>query len=183
MHPAAVSLPLCLLWLIAIVVMDLRLRKVRNWMVLLGLGVGMLVLAVDMQPFAVSPAKALLGMLAAFAALLPFYALRWMGAGDVKFAAVIGLWFGLSPLLLAIWIGGSLLAGAHGVLVLAWHRLRATSTGLWLQAHLPFGAAGAPEAPALFAGRAAIQRSVPYAGYMAVAAIWLVLAGEAVPGR
>lgn len=183
MHVAAVSLSLCLLWLIAIAVMDLRLRKVRNWMVLLGLGMGMLALAVDLQPFAVSPAKALLGMLAAFAALLPFYALRWMGAGDVKFAAVIGLWLGLSPHLLVIWIGGSLLAGVHSVAVLAWRRLQAMPAGQWLQAHLPRGAAGAAPVPALFASRAAIQRSVPYAGYLAIAAIWLLLAGPAVPGR
>jgi len=174
-------LALCLLWLIAIAVMDLRLRKVRNWMVVLGLGLGLVALAFDRQPFGVSAGNALAGMLAAFAALLPFYALRWMGAGDVKFAAVIGLWLGLSLHLLTVWIGASLLAGAHGALVLAWRRLQATPTGQWLQAHLPRPLASAPQAPALFADRSAIQRSIPYAGYMALVAIWLVLAGAAVP--
>lgn len=173
-------LPLCLLWLIAIAVMDLRLRKVRNWMVLLGLGIGLGALAADLQPLQVPANRALWGMLAAFAALLPFYALRWMGAGDVKFAAVIGLWFGLSPHLAAIWVGGSLLAGAHGVLVLAWRRLQAGPAGPWLQAHLPLGLATAASAPAP-GDSVAIRRSIPYAGYMAIAAIWLVLAGHAVP--
>lgn len=182
MRPADLMLPLCLLWLIAIAVMDLRLRKVRNWMVLLGLGMGLIALAVDAQPFGVPAGKALAGMLAAFAALLPCYALRWMGAGDVKFAAVAGLWFGLSPVLLAIWVGGGLLAGVHGVLVLAWRRLQPTPAGLWLQAHLPGGMAGAP-ASAWFSGRAQIQRSVPYAGYLAIVAIWSVLAGAAAPGH
>ncbi|MET1114727.1 MAG: prepilin peptidase [Comamonas sp.] len=177
----ALSIPLCLLWLIAIAVMDLRLRKVRNWMVLLGLGMGLLALAADLQPFGVAAGDALLGMLAAFAALLPFYALRWMGAGDVKFAAIVGLWFGLSPHLLTVWVGGSLLAGVHGVLVLVWRRLQATPTGQWLLAHLPLRMASA--APPLLGARAAIERSIPYAGYMALTALWLVLAGHAVPGH
>jgi len=171
-----------LLWLIAIAVMDLRSRKVRNWMVLLGLGMGLVALATDIQPFQVTAWKALLGLLVAFATLLPFYALRWMGAGDVKFAAVVGLWFGLSPSLLIIWIGGSLLAGIHGLLVLARRRLAATPTGSWLQAHLPLRAATALFAPDLRAASSgqprAIERSVPYAGYMALTAIWLVLAFE-----
>ena len=179
--PYITVLLLCLLWLIAIAVMDLRLRKVRNWMVLLGLGMGLVDLAFDRQPFGVSAGNALAGMLAAFAALLPFYALRWMGAGDVKCAAVIGLWFGLSLHLLTVWIGASLLAGVHGALVLAWRRLQATPAGQSLQAHLRRPQANAPQAPALFADRSTIQRSIPYAGYMALVAIWLVLAGAAVP--
>jgi len=168
----------CLLWLIAIAVMDLRIRKVRNWMVLLGLGVGLLALAAGMQPFQVSAWKALLGMLVAFAALLPFYALRWMGAGDVKFAAVIGLWLGLSPALLGIWLVGSLLAGVHGVLVLAWRRALATPLAGWLQARLPLRLVALvtpPDTPPLAAdGQRVIVRSIPYAGYMALAAIWLL---------
>lgn len=175
----------CLLWLIAIAVMDLRIRKVRNWMVLLGLGMGVIALLGNVQPFQVPAWKALLGMLAAFAALLPFYALRWMGAGDVKFAAVMGLWLGLSPALLAIWLGGSLLAGLHGVLVLAWRRALATPSAGWLQARLPLRLAGmlTPSEPAPLPadGRRAIQRSIPYAGYMALAAIWLVFADRAAP--
>lgn len=170
----------CLLWLIAIAVMDLRIRKVRNWMVLLGLGMGVIALIGNAQPFQVPTWKALLGMLAAFAALLPFYALRWMGAGDVKFAAVIGLWLGLSPALLVIWIGGSLLAGAHGVLVLASRWARTTPLASWLQARVPMRMAAAlmpPEHRALASdGKRVIERSIPYAGYMALTAIWLLLA-------
>lgn len=183
MSLSAAILPLCLLWLIAIAVMDLRIRKVRNSMVLLGLGMGGVALAADLQPFGVSAGNALLGMLAAFAALLPFYALRWMGAGDVKFAAVIGLWFGFSSHLITIWVGGSLLAGVHGVLVLAWRRLRTTPAGHRLLVHLPPGMSGAPKAPAVSGEQATSKRSIPYAGYLALTAIWLVLAGSAMPGR
>ena len=178
----SLMIPLWLLWLIAIAVMDLRIRKVRNWMVVLGLGMGLVALAGDIQPFQVTAWKALLGMLAAFAALLPFYAMRWMGAGDVKFAAVAGLWLGLSPSLLVIWIGGSLLAGIHGLVAIALHRLPATSTGSWLQARLPMRAtamlSAREERPAPEKGPKVIKRSIPYAGYMALTAIWLLLAFE-----
>jgi len=149
------------LWLISITVMDLRSRKVKNWMVLLGLATGLAALFSGAQPLQVSAWSGLLGMGVAFAALLPLYALRWMGAGDVKFAAVAGLWFGLSPELLAIWLGGSLLAGLHGLAVLAWRRRLVGSVQLTLN----------PKA---------IQRSIPYAGYMALVALALIMrAGQA----
>lgn len=195
---AALFPPIFLLWLVVITVMDLRIRKVRNWMVLLGLATGTAALFSGAQPFRVEPWDGLLGMVVAFAALMLFYAMRWMGAGDVKFAAVMGLWFGLSPELLVIWLGGSLLAGLHGVLVLLWRGLQRSPYGAWLQAHLPTRLAGAFTAPAMAPTSAAqgsqghspegthgsenalqakrqIQRSIPYAGYMAMAAIWVVL--------
>ena len=144
------------LWLTAIAVMDLRGRKVKNWMVLLGLALGLAALFGGVQPLQVSAWNGLAGMAVAFAALLPFYAMRWMGAGDVKFAAVAGLWFGLSPDLLVIWLGGSLLAGLHGLVVLARRK--------WLVGSLQ-----------LTLNPQTMQRSVPYAGYMAFTAIWVLL--------
>ncbi|MDL5035897.1 A24 family peptidase [Comamonas sp. Y6] len=149
-------LPILVLWLIAITAMDLRQRKVKNRMVLLGLATGAAALFSGAQPLQTSVWSGLGGMAAGFAALLPFYALRWMGAGDVKFAAVAGLWFGCTPALLAIWLGGSLLAGLHGMAVLAWRH--------WLQGSVQ-----------LTLNRQAIQRSIPYAGYMALVAIWVVV--------
>lgn len=169
-----------LLWLITTAVMDLRIRKVRNWMVLLGLFMGLTAIMVGVQPFQISIWNGLSGMLVAFAALLPFYALRWMGAGDVKFAAVMGLWFGLSSNLLLIWVVGSWLACAHGVLVLLWRRLLWSPFTSWIQAHLPLRVAAVIAVPANQHipqpdGRQRIQRSIPYAGYMALMAIWLLL--------
>lgn len=175
--PSAITL-----WLIVIAVMDLRMRKVRNWMVLLGLATGLIVLFSDVQPLKVDTLNGLTGMLVAFAALLPFYALRWMGAGDVKFAAVIGLWFGLTSDLLLIWVGGSLLAGVHGLSVVFWRGLQASPLGAWLQVQLPppFNAAFATPhstsgAALSSAVKPAIQRSIPYAGYMALVAIGMLL--------
>lgn len=181
---ASVLYPLIpLLWLIAIAVMDLRIRKVRNWMVLLGLAMGTAALFGGVQPFQVTAWSGLAGMCVAFAALLPFYALRWMGAGDVKFAAVLGLWFGLAPNLLLIWIGGSLLAGLHGLLALLWRGLRRSAHGAWLLARLPARQASAliaaPAIPDAPARKCSIERRIPYAGYMALAALWVLLANPA----
>ena len=149
-------------------------------MVLVGLGAGCVALLSNTQPFWVEPWSGLTGMLVAFAALMPLYVMRWMGAGDVKFAAVMGSWFGLSPYLPVIWLGGSLLAGLHGIAVLAWRKLQLSSYGGWLQAHLPLRMALAPSAVAApmhdaDTGQRVIHRSIPYAGYMAIVAIWVVL--------
>ena len=170
-----------LLWLFTIAAMDLRIRKVRNWMTLLGLAIGTTVLFSELQPLQVKPLNGLLGMLVAFAAFLPLYAMRWMGAGDVKFAAVAGLWFGLSSDLLIIWVVGSLLAGMHGMVVVFWRGLQASSWGAWLQAHLPAPLSTVFAGPKIStsviqdSGKLAVQRSIPYAGYLAIAAIWVVL--------
>jgi prepilin peptidase CpaA len=51
------------------------------------------------------------------AALLPFHIFGWMGAGDVKFFALLGLLLGAKALL-PIWAIGSLIAGAHAVVIL-----------------------------------------------------------------
>lgn len=180
MHPTPYSVIL-LLWLFAIAAMDLRIRKVRNWMTLLGLAIGTAVLFSELQPLQVKPLNGLLGMLVAFAAFLPLYAMRWMGAGDVKFAAVAGLWFGLSSDLLIIWVIGSLLAGMHGMVVVFWRGLQASSCGAWLQAHLPAPLSTVFAGPKIStsviqdSGKPAVQRSIPYAGYLAIAAIWVVL--------
>lgn len=171
------------LWLIAIAVMDLRIRKVRNWMVLLGLAMGAAALFDGVPPLQATAWSGLAGMCVAFAALLPFYALHWMGAGDVKFAAVMGLWFGLTPNLLLIWIGGSLLAGLHGLLALLWRGLRRSAHGAWLLERLPARQASAllaaPSIPDAPVRQRSIERSIPYAGYMALAALWVLLAHPA----
>ena len=82
--------------------------------------------------------------------------------------------------MLIIWIGGSLLAGVHGLLVVLWRRLQWSPTASRLQARLPLRMAAVFSAPSInntisAVGRREIQRSIPYAGYMAITAIWIVL--------
>lgn len=92
--------------------------------------------------------QALGAAIGGFSLLLVFYALGLMGAADVKFAAVLGLWIGPWPLLW-VWVGASLLAGVHALALLVWR----SRTGL-------------PRTR---------KREIPYAAHMAVVTMgWLV---------
>jgi prepilin peptidase CpaA len=82
---------------------DFRSRRIPN--VLVGVGV---ILAIFFQAATVKGGglfvstgagglgvwSALLGVLAALLLLLPVYAVRWLGAGDVKLMAMVGAWLG-----------------------------------------------------------------------------------------
>jgi len=110
-----------LLWLFSVAGHDFRLRRVPNWLVLLGAAVSAFALGVGAQPFGISWTQAVVGAAGGFCFLLIFYATGLMGAGDVKFGAALGLWVGLQPLL-PIWVAASLLAGTHAVLLLVLQR-------------------------------------------------------------
>ena len=102
---------------------DLRSRRIPNWLVLTGIALGFAfqLFAVEGDGLfarwfgAVGPLQALYGLLAGFAMFLPFYLLRAMGAGDVKLVAMLGVWFGLRPMLgvvlLTLLCGGALAIG------------------------------------------------------------------------
>lgn len=62
--------------------------------------------------------SAVVGLFLGLFALLPFYAARWMGAGDVKYGTLIGLMCGPKLLCLA-WLIAGLLAGLHVLLGLS----------------------------------------------------------------
>jgi prepilin peptidase CpaA len=101
-----------------------------------------------------------------FGFLLLFYATGFMGAGDVKFAGALGLWVGMSPLL-PIWVGASLLAGVHGLLLLALQRF-AWFPGLALML------SGKPRGDAASGSRKQ-TRPIPFAAYLALASVvWMV---------
>jgi len=59
----------------------------------------------------------LLGALFGFGALLAFYVMGGMGAGDVKLMAAIGAWLGL-PVTFHLFIASSLAAGVYSVILL-----------------------------------------------------------------
>jgi len=62
--------------------------------------------------------QAVAGLGAGLIGLLPFYLLRMMGAGDVKFAALMGLMCGPWTLFVT-WVFASLCAGIHAAVVLS----------------------------------------------------------------
>jgi len=140
---------------------DLRARRVPNWLVLTGLVLAVALMGLGpVRALAPDWRDALLGGAIGFAVFLPLYALRWMGAGDVKFFAVAGLlcgWHGLLP----VWVVGSLLAGLHGLLIVVARRMDAASPAAWLLMR-------ACPAVVRWDAAQAGQRGIPYAAYMAI---------------
>ena len=157
--------PTCLLWLLLVAVYDFRQRRVPNWLVLAGAAVALAALAFGAQPFGVTWSSALWGAGVGFAFLLFFYVIRLMGAGDVKFAAALGLWVGLSALA-QIWIVASLVAAAHSLLWLALRRWP-LAPRLALILSGPASAASGGTTPTR-------ARFIPYAAYLSLAAVvWM----------
>lgn len=157
------STSICLIWLLFVAVYDFRQRRVPNWLVLAGAVSALAMQALGNNPFEINWTSSLLGATAAFGCLLIFYALGFMGAGDVKFAGILGLWVGLTALL-PIWLLSSILAAAHGMLWLVLQRralFPQLSTLLFRPAELP---AGTP-----VMGR---TRFIPYAAYLALATLF-----------
>ena len=106
---------------------DLRLHRIPNKLIILGLCVALIF------QLAASATQGLwsglLGAVIGLACFMPFYAMRAMGAGDVKLMAVVG--FFLSPMGALYAAAFSLLAGglcAFGYLI--WRGLRASVSPL-----------------------------------------------------
>lgn len=156
--------------LVTAIVTDLHSRRIPNWLVLAGIGLGLVfqLFAAEGDGLfarwwgAVGGLTALYGLLAGLAMFLPFYMLRVMGAGDVKLVAMLGIWFGPRPMvgvvLLTLLCGGLLALG-----MALWTRsLRQTVSNLRFMVTdtmVKASAGGAPTvtAPARTHGR------VPYA--------------------
>jgi prepilin peptidase CpaA len=114
--PAA--LPMLALALSTLVMFsDLYARRVPNTWLLAALAMGMGILVLQ-SLFDKGRAgwPSLSGFAIGLLIFLPFYAIGWMGAGDVKFFAVLGFLLGYRALL-PIWLIGGLLTGAHAVVI------------------------------------------------------------------
>lgn len=85
--PGALKLALVLLS-IAAGIWDIRSRRIPNWLVLAGLIAGLAGNLFSFGPRGGGIAAA--GLAAAFLVYLPLYALRAVGAGDLKLAAAMG---------------------------------------------------------------------------------------------
>jgi prepilin peptidase CpaA len=114
---------LCLLVLLLLAAWhDVRSRRIPNKLVLAGMLLGLALQALYPRGaglFAapvgsIGIAASLGGLALALGLLFPFYALRLMGAGDVKLMAMVGAWLGPAPVSGAILL--TLVAG--GVLAL-----------------------------------------------------------------
>jgi Flp pilus assembly protein protease CpaA len=67
--------------------LDFRIRKIPNWLILIGLFFGLLLNAIAGGSHLL---QSILGIVVGVSALLVPFACGWIGAGDVKFFGVIG---------------------------------------------------------------------------------------------
>jgi len=130
-HWQVLGLSLLALCLALAALSDARHRRIPNALVLVTLLAGLLLNAVGPQPFrqndglfamypgALGLGSGLLGALVALLLFLPFYALRVLGAGDVKLFAAVGAFAGPAAsvnLALCVLVAGGVLALAYMVL-------------------------------------------------------------------
>lgn len=160
---------------VAVIFSDLYARRVPNKALLVALCFGAVV--VSLQVDAASHAvQAITGLALGLAALLPFYLLGWMGAGDVKFFAVLGFLLGASSLL-PIWLCSMVILTIHGIAQYAWRR-----TALWrgavMMANFPGSALCMQQASGRlherFVQAQGKRKGMPYAAHLSASAlIWL----------
>lgn len=146
-------------WALAIILFDWRRRLIPNALVVLGAMCAFAFAAARISPFDTTLGFALLGLVAGFVALMPFYVLGMMGAADVKAFAALGAWCGPRALV-GIWVAASLAAGLHALVLLARRRAAYALRDL-------------PESASLAERR---RNSTPYGALLALAALghlWL----------
>lgn len=144
-------------WSTVVAISDFRDRLIPNALVIAGFIFGLLFSISHNSPFGVTWEHALIGAALGLIGLFPFFAMRLMGAADVKVFAVLGAWCG-AKILLWLWVIASLGAFVH-------------VTGLMLVTQTPLGALWQRGAPVITIGG---RRSTPYAAFLVItAALWL----------
>ena len=98
---------------------DWRSRRIPNWLTVLGFVVGVIASTVLGRWSGLK--DSLLGAGLAFALLLPFWLLRSLGAGDLKFAVAIGAYTGPARLI-DILIGSVFVAGVMALALVIYKR-------------------------------------------------------------
>lgn len=111
--------------------------------------------------------QSLIGGVIALGLFLPLYALRAMGAGDVKFFALLGLILG-SAHLIPLWLISGALAGLHAITFYLYRR-EVPMLPFWLF-RLMQRLSDSAVCRKIVQGRQGRQ-GIPYAAYLAVAAI------------
>lgn len=151
------GLPLAttLAWLLAVALSDWLHLRIPNGVLGVAAAVLLLAIGAGAHPIGLSPWQAIGGAAIVLGIGLPLYALRWVGAGDVKLMAVLGAFTGATHDLLLIWLFAALLAGLH---LAGWRLLRLGTPQLRL----------APADPG-----DTKQRRLPHGAHLAVAAAFV----------
>lgn len=153
-----------LLLLMAVAVIDFQYRKVKNILIVLMFFLGVFFIFLNKNPFYLNIFDGLVGAGFVFLIFLIFYRFKWMGAGDVKFAGVLGLWMGLSSGLVVVLLGATVFAMLHAV----WEIFISRKTSFAIEKENIKNIFNQKEK----------NKSIPYAGYMAVAAILWMMSGH-----
>ncbi|QEI05640.1 prepilin peptidase [Pigmentiphaga aceris] len=170
---------LVLLWVLCgvVFVTDWLFRRVPNRLLLVVLAAYVVLRVADWAGLpagtAIDLQSSLVGGVLAFVFLLPFYAFRAMGAGDVKYFAVLGLLMGPAGVLV-VWLAGTALTGVHAVMqwIYASEAVPALANlgrvaGSWMD-----GGGGRLQRLATWIhDKRQGRRGIPYAAYMAIAAV------------
>ena len=94
---------LCVLVAIAAIVIDTQQRRIPNTIVVAGLIAGTILQVMEAASGIHAAMPSIAGLLLGLVAFLPLYAMRMMGAGDVKLFATFGFLLGWTALL-PIWL-------------------------------------------------------------------------------
>jgi len=173
------GLYLGVLWVLCLVVFltDCLFRRVPNRLLIVVLVTYLLIRLADWAGLAVGTAidvqSSLVGGVLAFVFLLPFYMFRAMGAGDVKFFAVLGLLMGPAGVVV-VWLVGTALNGGHAVLqwMLGADAMpTVTNLGRVVGAWMDGESGRLQRLSAWVHDRRQGRRGIPYAAYMAIAAL------------
>lgn len=146
---------------------DILFRRVPNQLIILAL----LLHAVDLiftrsGIGGITPWQSLLGGLVGLLIFVPLYAMKAMGAGDVKFFALLGLLLG-PKFLIPLWLISSLLAGIHALCFYFTQHNVISMPGLDNLKQRIFLSKKYQRMIQMRHGR----QGIPYAAYLAVAAI------------
>jgi prepilin peptidase CpaA len=172
---AIVSGALLAAFLAAAAAIDLRTLRVPNRLTALCALAGLVISALVWRPWHNALAWSVAGMATGLAVMLPMYALRALGAGDVKLMAAVGAYLGPVDVLLAtvfVLIAGGAIAIAVALRRRAFGRLLRNSAGIGWDL---VSAAWAGVRPQMHMAAGASAGKMPYA--VAIAAGTLTLLG------
>jgi len=186
---SALALVLLLFLLLWAIVTDLRARRIPNSVILAGwaLAIAWHLISPEgawtfdpVRPGSVGVLGAVFGLVALLLAFMPFYALRIMGAGDVKLMSVVGAFFGASVDAWTQLVGVSLFVlAAGGILSLVRIALSRNAAAVFANLRLIFMgyAARAARMPGpTFDGRTDSADRMPYALAIATGTLSYVVA-------
>lgn len=147
-------------WASAVAISDVRTRRISNWLVVIGLlgAIAQWFGVIEVMPITMT--QSVMGGVLAFAAFLPLYVFRAMGAADVKVFAVLGFWLGL-PALMPVWMIASVAAAVHALYAIARVRMPVVSM---------FG-----RVMVLPVAQPKTLRGAPYGGFLVLAGLMLVV--------